>query len=98
MRAVLLILLLLASCASRLKPTDWYIKDVAVEKRVWRYCHKSKDGGIYHNTGFCYWTQSCYKTWIGGEECKSQLLHCPFGDIKCLEKHKWPGIRKGGNL
>ena len=94
-KIILLLLLLLSSCASA-RPTVWYVKDVAAEKRRWRYCHVAKDGPEKHEKGICYISMKCRKTWIRTEKCKADPLFCAWGDVVCLHTHKWPTVLKGG--
>ena len=91
---IFVLILILSSCASS-KEKEWYVKDVSMSKRRWRYCHKSKDGDKYHNKGFCYISLKCYKKWYRKEFCENDPLFCEHGDVKCLEDNKWPEIKKG---
>ena len=94
MRAILIAsLIVFSACASAKK--KWYVKDVAIEHRQWRWCHESKDGPEYHEKGLCYISQKCYKTIFGNERCKRHPLFCAHGDLKCLKKNKWPSVKKG---
>lgn len=93
--SVILVLFLSMSCANAKKKV-WYIKDVSMNKRVWRYCHQDLDKKELHEKGICYKTQKCYKN-FWGEHCKVEQLFCAHGDIKCYRLNKWPAIKRGTN-
>jgi hypothetical protein len=37
--------------------------------------------------GFCYVEKWC-KDQLFGQKCKNEQLHCPWGDLACMEKYK----------
>ncbi len=89
---LLLLLFLPSSCAGKAK---WYIKDVAPEKREWRWCSGHKDSPELAGKGICYVSQKCKKRWLRKPKCKRVQLHCAHGDIKCLRQHGWPRVKRG---
>jgi len=95
MTRAIILTLLLTSCASSREKT-WYVRDVAKEERKWEYCTDDRFPPQYHDTGFCYSTELCYRTIFNNEKCKDKLLHCKHGDRACLAKEGYPEIRKRG--
>ena len=92
-----LLLLVLIGCASEQlgAKAKWFIKDVAMEKREWRYCSEDKDGPEKHDKGFCYISQRCIKKFLRKEKCEPVPLFCAHGDFECLRKNKFPAIKRG---
>lgn len=90
-------LFLIVSCASDSvdAKAEWYIKDVATEKREWRYCSEDKDGPEKADKGFCYISQRCIKKFLRKEKCVPLPLFCAHGDFECLRKNKFPLIKRG---
>lgn len=90
------VFLLFASCASARQ--SWYVEDVGLEKRKWRWCHESKDGPEYHEKGICYISRRCRKRLLMKPKCERVPLFCAHGDMECLRKNKWPLVRRGGEI
>lgn len=84
---------ILSSCSSA-RERQWYVKDVAPEKRKWNWCHESKDGPDLHEKGLCYGTMKCYKGFLGKEHCQDEKLFCAHGDVECLRRNFWPAVIK----
>ena len=83
MRSIIIILYLVTvttSCAS----AKWKVKDVSLQKRVWRFCSEQYDGQKLHEKGFCYISQEC--NWRN--KCRPLPLFCAWNDISCLKKYK----------
>lgn len=74
---------------------EWYIKDVSMEKREWRYCSEDKDGPDLDGKGFCYISQKCIKKFLRKEKCVPVPMFCAHGDSECLRKNKFPAIKRG---
>jgi hypothetical protein len=96
-RSLLVLILLFTSCSSSSKEKTWYVRDVAKAERKWEYCTKDRFPVALHDTGFCYSTELCYRTFFNNEKCKDKLLYCKHGDLACLAAEGYPEIRKRGN-
>lgn len=94
---VITLLILLTSCASA--RSSWEPCGVALEKRVWRYCHPSKgDPEAYFEKGVCYRAKLCKKRFLMKPKVKVEQLYCAFGDVECFRRNKWPAVRRGGDV
>lgn len=82
---LLILFILFVSCSSSAK--EWKRKDVARNKRVWRFCNELLDGPGKHRKGMCYISQLCKKKSLGREECKADPFFCAWGNLQCMEKH-----------
>ena len=91
---VILLLIFIQSCSTQAK-YKWYYKDVAPNKRVWRWCDQFKDGSDAHNKGICYISQRCRKRFLARPKCESVSMFCKHGDVKCLERNGWPSVKRG---
>lgn len=91
---ILLFLVLLSSCSSSAKAT-WYIKDVAKNKRVWRYCSLDLDGPERSGRGFCYISQRCIDKVFRKEKCEPVPMFCAYGNNECLRINGYPEIKRG---
>lgn len=94
--STLLLMAFTTSCSSTADArAEWYVKDVAAERRQWRYCSDDKDGEGKNGKGFCYISQKCIKKFLRKEKCKNVYMFCAHGDVECLAKNKWPSVVKG---
>ena len=77
---IVFMIIIANSCAS----APWVMRDVSLEKRVWRFCHEHYDGPEKHEKGFCYISQECKSD----KKCRPLPLFCAWVDIDCLRKYK----------
>lgn len=89
-------IILLSACASDSDAkAKWYVKDVSMKKREWRYCSEDLDGPEKADKGFCYISQRCIDKAFRKERCEPVPLFCVHGDFECLRKNKFPTIKRG---
>jgi hypothetical protein len=86
--AMMIVLLLIVSCASVDAKAPWVEQTLANKAmKEWRICNLAKDGAEKSFKGFCYITKECQKR-IFKDACRPKPLFCQFSDVNCMMKYE----------
>lgn len=93
MRILILVLMLVCSCATSADRDwgPWKRNGVSTKEMRWHFCREDLDGPELHRKGVCYQSRETRtrKTILGNirSEHRTVSIFCAWGDVDCLERH-----------